>query len=127
MYEDGRTGYHNWKGKPFNKECVEFGECVMYMKQGIKGKDKFETRWSEGVWLGIADRTNEVIVGTSEGVIKARDIKRYSSEKEKWALDKFNEVKGVPWEPIPGRQGIEIKARVNMPVDDERVRCSQVR
>ena len=67
MYADGRTGYHNWRGRPFGKEYVEFGECVMYRPPDKKGRDKFEPRWSEGVWLGIADRTMEVIIGTSEG------------------------------------------------------------
>ena len=76
VYSDGRTGYQNWKGRPFNKECVEFGECIMYKPPGNTGKDKFENRWEEGVWLGVVDRTNEVIVGTSEGVIKVKDVKR---------------------------------------------------
>ena len=39
----------------------------MYKPPGTTEKDKFEHRWEEGVWLGVADRTNEVIVGTSEG------------------------------------------------------------
>ena len=70
VYADGRTGYQNWRGRPFAKEYVEFGECVMYRPPDKKGKDKFEPRWMEGVWLGIADRSMEAIVGTSEGVIK---------------------------------------------------------
>ena len=67
VYKDGRTGYQDWKGKPFKIECLEFGECVMYHPPGLKGRDKFENRWREGVWLGIADMTNEVIIGTDGG------------------------------------------------------------
>ena len=67
--------------------------------------------------MGIADRTNEVIVGTSEGVIKVRDIRRHGIETDKWDIGKFNDFKGVPWEPIPGREGIELKCRVNLPQD----------
>ena len=119
VYEDGSTGYRNWKGKPFGKEVIEFGECVLYLKPGSKGKDKFDPRWEDGIWLGIADRTNEVIVGTSEGVIKVRDIRRKGTNKERWNVSNFNEFKGVPWEPIPGREGIEIRARVHVPSDRE--------
>ena len=126
VYEDGNTGYKNWKGKPFSKELVEFGQCVMYLRPGSKGENKFEPRWEEGVWLGIADRTNEVIVGTKEGVIKARDIRRRGTKEEQWDLGKFNEFRGVPWEPVPGREGIEIKARINMPRDREPVRPPMV-
>ena len=93
----------------------------MYNPPGRKGRDKFENRWEEGVWLGIADRTNEVIIGTSEGVIKVRDIKRHSIEKDRWDLAKFNAFQGLPWEPIPGRQGIELKCRVNIPADREAI------
>ena len=30
VYKDGRSGYHNWKGRKFNKEVVEFGQCIMF-------------------------------------------------------------------------------------------------
>ena len=30
-------------------------------------------------------------------------------------------LKGVPWEPIPGREGIAIPNRVNVPVDEDPV------
>ena len=36
-------------------------------------------------------------------------------------MDKFYAIQGVPWEPIPGRQGIEIKARVNLSADQDPV------
>merc|ERR1712186_73111 len=71
--------------------------------------------------LGIADRTNEVIIGTSEGVIKVRDVRRHGLDKDKWDLVKFNGFQGVPWEPIPGREGIELKCKVNIPVDRSEV------
>ena len=115
VHGDGRTAYHRWKGKQFNKECVEFGECVLYLKPGTRGKDKFDTRWEEGIWLGVKDRSLETVIGTNEGVIKVRDVKRKGTEEQRWDISKFNEFKGVPWEPIPGREGIEIKARVNVP------------
>ena len=55
--------------------------------------------------MGIADRSGEVIFGTSEGVTRVRDVKSKES-KEAWKLEKLNQMRGVPWEPDPGRQGI---------------------
>ena len=81
------------------------------MKPGSKGKYKFVPRWEEGIWLGLTDKSFEVIIGTSGGVIKVRDIKR-KGEHEQWDIAKFNALQGVPWEPIPGREGIELKTRV---------------
>ena len=121
VYEDGRTGYHNWRGKPFNKDLVEFGECVFYLRPGSRGKGKFMPRWEEGIRLGLTDKSFEVIIGTNEGVIKVRDIRRKGKEAERWSLDKFNAFQGTPWEPIPGREGIELQTRVHVPKDTDPV------
>ena len=60
-------------------------------------------------------------MGTKEGVIKVRDVRKHGIETDKWNLAQFNAFQGVPWEPIPGREGIELKCRVNMPRDSEGV------
>ena len=72
--QDGLTAYQRWKGKPFKRDVAEFAERVMYLKAGSKGRDKFNCRWEAGIWLGIRDETGEVIIGTPEGVVKARDF-----------------------------------------------------
>ncbi len=36
------------------------------------GKDKLDTRWEVGVWLGIRAESGESLIGTSDGVVKAR-------------------------------------------------------
>ena len=51
--EDGRAAYERVKGRAFTRSIAEFGECVWYLKPGSKGKDKFDCRWDEGVYLGI--------------------------------------------------------------------------
>ena len=84
VHADVCTGCHAWKGRPLKKECIEFGECIMCHPPGKRGRAKLENRWEEGVWLGIADRTNEVIVGTSEGVMKVRDVRRHGIETDRW-------------------------------------------
>ena len=55
------------------------------------------------------------MIGTSKGVIKVRDVKRKATVEERWNKEKMKEVQGVPWEPVPGREGIDIKAQVELP------------
>ena len=99
----------------------EFGENVIYLRQNSKGKDKFGVRWEDGIWLGIHDQSNEAIIGTRDGVVKARDVKRKATDEERWNGENFDAVKGVPWEPVPGRGGIELRSRVHIPEEAEEV------
>ena len=71
-----------------------------------------ESRWRTGVWLGIGSESNEVIIGTSEGVVKARSIRRKGSEEESWCRDEFNKIQGTPWQPVPGVESEQIKVAV---------------
>lgn len=87
---------------------MEFGECAMYLKAKSVGTDKFDSRWEEGVWLGIREESREHIVGTTEGVIKARTVSRREIDQEKWNNELFNQFQGTPWRPVPGRTGDEL-------------------
>jgi hypothetical protein len=102
---EGMTAYRRWKGREFKRDIAEFGECVWYLRSASQGKDKFDVRWGEGVWLGVRDDSGEVIIGTIDGVIKSRDFRRKPIEKERWNKYRFNEFKRVPWEPVPGQGG----------------------
>jgi hypothetical protein len=101
----GLTAYRKWKGKEFDKHVAEFGERVMYLKSDSAGKDKFNSRWEEGAYLGLRDESGESIIGTKEGVIKGKDFRRMTEGKDRWNKDTFNSFNGVPWEPIPGQPG----------------------
>ncbi len=101
--QDGKTAYE--KGKRFNKELVPFGECVhrkplsTEKKKTISGLDP---QWKDGIWLGIRDESNEVYVGTKNGVVIARSIMRKPGP-DKWDKKQLDEMQGLPWEPIPGK------------------------
>lgn len=113
---DGKTAYHRVNGKDFKKNIVEFGECIWYLRAESKHNKTFDSRWKDGVFYGVTDTSGEIIVGTKDGVLKARSFRR-KPESLRWDWEFFKEVKGTPWEPIPGREGIEIKSRVTMPED----------
>ena len=72
-------------------------------------------RWLEAIFLGLREEAGELIVGSPEGVIKARDFKRHSSHAERWDLEKFNRFKGVPWATVPGYEQDEIKSHIVLP------------
>ena len=94
---------------------MEFGEAIMLMRANTKGKDKFDSRWEQGVWLGIREDSGESIIGTSAGVIKARTIGRREIAAERWNIQLFYGFKGAPWQPVPGRSGDEIRVRASVP------------
>ena len=112
---DGRTALIRSRGKSFRRPIAEFGECILYLKAKSLGRDKFQCRWAEGVFYGIRDQTSEIIVGTPEGTIRARDFRRRGSQAERWNITFFNRCKGAPWQPIPGRSDPHIHISVNLP------------
>ena len=59
----------------FNRGICEFGESVDYLLPNSKGKDKMESRWDRGIWLGLRSTSTEHYVGTADGVIKVREIR----------------------------------------------------
>ena len=106
------TAFRLWKGRDFNRYVTEFGDCICYLKSGSAGTNKFDLRWYEGVWLGIRDETGEAIVGTREGMVKCRDFCRKPIEEDRWDAKKFDEFRGSPWEPVPGKTGMKIRTQI---------------
>ena len=88
------------------------------MIPGIVGKEKADDRFGEGIYLGITTRSEEYIIGTKDGVLRARSIKRKGNREEQWNVEQFKELRGTPWEPIPGREGIEIKSKIDLPAEE---------
>ena len=76
-------------------------------------------RWVDGVYLGMRERTDEYLLGTPEGVIKIHTISRKGTVEQQWNTDEMLKMQGVPWQPLPGREGIEIRARIDMPGNRE--------
>lgn len=54
------------------------GEEVWYrrLRVGVEWKNKAETEWSEGIWLGPAIGSSETLIGMKDNVIRASAIKR---------------------------------------------------
>ena len=113
---DGKTAFRRLRGNNFVQKVAEFGENVWYLRQNSLGKDKFNSRWSEGIYLGAINESSETIIGTDQGVVKSRDFRRKSIYADRWNKDRFDSIKGTPWEPSPGRGGdYQIKSRIFLP------------
>ena len=125
--KDGKTSFERWKGRPFKRAVAKFGENVIYLKAKSLGIDKFNIRLSEGIFLGVRDETSEIIIGTPDGVVKARDFRRKGSHSERWDISNFNEFRGVPWQPIPGVEDSELKVRVSMPLTGDISKPTEVK
>ena len=112
--KDGRTALERRKGRRCRLVCVPFAETVWYreVRKTKQRENKLETEMKEGVWLGHANQTNEVLIGTEAGVIRVYDIKR-KDEKERWNKEKILNMKGTPRQPDPSKPGAGIPTRVS--------------
>ena len=108
--EGGKTAHERARGRKFNKPLPEFGECVMFARTLPKNNySKLEPQWESGVYLGINDSSQELIIGTSEGVIKAIEFRHKGSGEDKLDFEEMNRIKGLPWQPDPKTAGMEVK------------------
>ena len=80
--------------------------------------DKGEIEMSEGVWLGHADQSNEMLIGTDARVIRVFDAIRKPKE-ERWHKDKIIKMTGTPRQPDPSKPGGRIPVRVNFEEAEE--------
>ena len=114
---DGMTAYRRLKGREFAKSVTEFGECVWYLRNKTSRKGKLESNWESGVFLGIREESNEILVGTPQGVVKARTFRRKGSDEDRWNKEEILAVKGLPWQPDPNVSTYDIRSRVSVRVE----------
>ena len=63
-----------------------------------------EPNFEDGIFLGVVERSLEMIVGTKEGhAVSCRDIKRHVDGK-RTNKDLMNKLIGSPWQPKPGSE-----------------------
>ena len=111
--KDGRTAYERRRGRRCKIPVVAFGETVWYkrIRESKERRNKFDSEWEEGLWLGHARNSNEAVIGTSEGVVRAFAIRR-QDEGNLWSADKIRSLQGTPQQPDPSKGGLHIPVRV---------------
>ena len=78
----GRTPFEELTMSKFQSSLLNFAEAVLVKESGVQ-EGKLGSSLDLGIWLGRSTRTNEHLVGTRVGVIKARTVKRLP-ETLKW-------------------------------------------
>ena len=112
---DGMTAYQRQRGRKCRMEVIPFGETVYYRKlDENEGKNKLETKWDEGVWLGHTRGSNEFLIGTKDGVVRAWATKR-RPEEERWSSDNIHAIQGTPARPNPKMPGNDIPVHILLP------------
>ena len=104
---DGKTPTERIRGRKGRNVMAELAECILYMP--LRGdtdakrvaKIEFEPRFMKGVFLGLTDRSDEILVAGPEGIRKARTIRRLP-EEERWNVEQILAVQGTPLHPNPG-------------------------
>ena len=79
---DGRTAYEMHAGKPYRRQA------------------KLDPKWQDGAFIGIRDRSDEMLIMTTSGVYKTRNVRR-RPESERWDFEFLMTLKGTPWNPNP--------------------------
>ena len=93
------------------------GENVFYIplrgdiSDQRKAKINLEPRFIHGVFLGLTDRSDELIVWGPEGLRKARTIRR-RPEEERFSEEAVLAVRGTPLQPNPGEGDTRIRTRM---------------
>ena len=70
------------RGKKSRMLGLEFGERVHWRRAVVTGqrRDKLDSVWAEGVYLGHKTLNGESIVGNAERVFKTRTVRRMPVE-----------------------------------------------
>ena len=81
-----RQGWENSLRKERGRRCkiplAIIGEKIWYRPMDkYKDRSKLEARWEDGVWLGISRESNEILVGTKDGVMRAYAITRRPADE----------------------------------------------
>ena len=94
---DGRTAYERLKGKKASSPGMQFGERVLAKSNvaSYKRKDKMDTDWYEGIFLGQRAVSGEYLVSSPSGVFRPRTVRRVPFE-QRW-VDNLSMVPWVPW------------------------------
>eukprot|EP00973_Karenia_brevis_P043527 6031459-Karenia_brevis.AAC.1 len=95
---DGRTAWELRHGKRFHRKVGLFGEHVMYLN--VRKSPGLHDRWYHGCFLGLAMKSDNVIVSDADGDITvARSFRRLPEAIARDA-ELFNKIRGTPWCPV---------------------------
>ena len=94
---DGKTAYERSKGKRATVLGLEFGEKMMWKLKPTGLMQKLETQWHFGLFIGVRQKSGEVIVAADDGEIKMVRTVRRVPLQTRWVEANLAWVRFVPW------------------------------
>ena len=83
----------------FNQLLLGFAETVLYKlpTEGPRANPdgNMGTRWLEGIFFGFSRSANSYVIGTDEGIVRARSIYRRPAEN-RWSVDRATSLTATP-------------------------------
>ena len=73
---------------------------------------KVNATFHDGIWLGLRIKGDTSIIGTPNGVIKAKSVRRFP-ENQRWCAEEVLNIRGVPSNPVVGAAGDHISIEAN--------------
>ena len=112
--KDGRTAFERKRGRPCHLPTIPFGERVWFheARPHKERRNKFDSECHEGVWLGHTRNSNEALVGTAEGVVRAYSIRRQEDDR-RWSSKMIHDMRGSPQQPDPKKEGSHVPVRIH--------------
>ena len=95
---DGMIPYRRLKGKDWS---VRLPNCCETVEFRQRTRHKLDSRWQEGIFLGVRVDSTEKIVGTSGEVFVVQSVRRVL-ESRHYNGELLLSIKGVPWKLRPG-------------------------
>ena len=115
----GRTPFEELRMVKYTSPILQLFEKVIAKEVGVTDQ-KLQGPWQLGLWLGRSTDTNEHLVSTETGVVRARTVRRVVPEDQwdktlaeksiwlPWASDDSPEARAAPsWTPTEGCRACE--------------------
>ena len=111
---DGKTGWERRRRERYRIPICLFGEQVRHeeIRNSKNKKDHIETEERESIGLGHARSSNEVYIGTPNGVVRAYTVKRQDAQSQ-WDVGLIKEMLQILRQPDPSRPRFNIKCKIN--------------
>ena len=103
MGDLGTTAVQLTRDSRSSRNIAQFGETVLYKPLKISSyhRGNMEYTFLDGILLGMRLRSDEILVGTARGAVKARTLRR-RVEVEQWDNEFARLIEGEPRQSVPG-------------------------
>ena len=110
----GKTVVQLIRGPTPSRNIAQFGKNILYNPLKLSGRHRgnMEDTFLDGIFLGMRLRSDEILVGTTTGVIKTRTLRR-RVEEEQWDTDIARSIKGEPRQLVPGVNSDHVPAAIS--------------